>query len=221
MATSNATVANATYLANKTGLNPAVALAWLLNEGQSVANPTNPLNIEAGGTSGQTGTQGGFGVYASTQAGLDAAASLINSAPQYAGIRAAIKGGNSQSEAQAIQNSPWAKGHYSFSGITNSLTSAVAVIAGQARGGGPPPLTSATGGPGSSIGAISGAANPPAPNSTQSTGPSLDPLAGIPQAIVAAASYIGALALIVVGIWLYSKGSPQKVEYVGAPMVAQ
>lgn len=107
-----ATQANANYLASKTGLSPAVALAWLRNECQSVANPTNPLNIRYYGSTGQTGKIGGFATYASPHAGLDGAARLVNNSAYYAIIRAAIKTGNPWAEAHAIELSPWAGGHY-------------------------------------------------------------------------------------------------------------
>jgi hypothetical protein len=123
MANPNATPANANYLAKQTGLSPAVTMAWLQNEGQSVPNPTNPLNIIAGGTPGQTGTNGGFGTYASTTAGLDAAAWLLKNNSAYTPILASTSS-TPLAQAQAIQNSPWAKGHYSYSGIVNSLAAA-------------------------------------------------------------------------------------------------
>lgn len=122
-----ATQANANYLASKTGLNPSVALAWLKNECQSTPNPTNPLNIRYYGTNGQTGKIGGFGTYASTTAGLDAAARLVNGGAYYSGIRAAIKSGNPAAQAHAIELSPWAAGHYGgssthYGNITKALT---------------------------------------------------------------------------------------------------
>src|ERR1700690_614932 len=112
--TSNATAANANYLASKTGLSPAVTMAWLQNEQQSVANPTNPLNILAGGTPGQTGSNGRFGTYANTTAGLDAAAWLLKNNAAYTPILASTSS-TPLAQAQAIQNSPWASGHYGYS----------------------------------------------------------------------------------------------------------
>lgn len=111
-----ATQANANYLSSKTGLDPRVALAWLKNECQSTANPTNPLNILYYGTHGQIGQRGRFGTYASTQAGLDGAAWLVNNSGYYSGIRAAIKTGDPVAQARAIENSPWAGGHYGGAG---------------------------------------------------------------------------------------------------------
>ena len=119
--TYNNSTTNANYLAAKTGLAPSVAAAWLANEGQSVANPTNPLNIVKGGTPNQTGSSGGFGTYASPTAGLDAAAWLLKANSAYQGILNAIKSGTPIQQAQAIQNSPWAAGHYSYSNISSMV----------------------------------------------------------------------------------------------------
>lgn len=135
-----ATQANANYLASKTGLDPRVALAWLKNECQSVANPTNPLNILYYGTNGQTGQQGRFGTYPSTQAGLDAAARLINNSANYSVIRAAIKTGNPVAEAHAIELSPWAGGHYGgtstrYGGITRTLANIMGIALPGLSGG--------------------------------------------------------------------------------------
>lgn len=125
MAYSNATQANANYLASKTGLNPTVTMAWLKNEQQSTPNPTNPLNIRAGGAPGQTGTSGGFATYASPQAGLDAAAWLVNNSSHYTGIRNVVSsGGSAYQQARAIEQSPWAAGHYGQSGISSMLDTA-------------------------------------------------------------------------------------------------
>ncbi len=122
MTTYNNSAANIQYLSAKTGLAPSVAAAWLANEGQSVANPTNPLNIVKGGTPNQTGTSGGFGTYASPTAGLDAAAWLLSANSAYRGILNAIQSGTPIQQAQAIQNSPWAAGHYGYSGISSMIS---------------------------------------------------------------------------------------------------
>ena len=122
MTTYNNSAANIQYLSAKTGLAPSVSAAWLANEGQSVANPTNPLNIIAGGTPNQTGTSGGFGTYASPTAGLDAASWLLSANSAYQGILNAIRSGTPIQQAQAIQNSPWAAGHYGYSGISSMIS---------------------------------------------------------------------------------------------------
>jgi hypothetical protein len=115
-----ATSTNASYLSAASGLHYDVALAWLWNECQSAPNPTNPLNIIKGGTPGQVGSYGAFGVYSSPQAGLNAAAWLIRNG-SYSGIRSAIATGDSNAQAVAIQSSPWAAGHYGYSAIVNTL----------------------------------------------------------------------------------------------------
>lgn len=120
--TYNNSAANVQYLSQKTGLAPSVAAAWLANEGQTVANPTNPLNIIAGGTPGQTGSSGGFGTYASPTAGLDAAAWLLKANSSYSNILAAIQSGTPLQQAQAIQNSSWATSHYNYTGISSMVS---------------------------------------------------------------------------------------------------
>lgn len=159
MSYSHATPDNAKYLASKTGLNYWVALAWLMNEGQSVNNPTNPLNIRKGGAPGQTGTSGGFAKYASPHAGLDAAAWLVNNSAHYTGIRAAIKTKDPLTEARAIERSPWAAGHYGGlknpGGISKALAKLIDItLPPPAPGGGPPGGAGAgsSGDPGSTIG---------------------------------------------------------------------
>ena len=135
--TYNNTAANVQYLSAKTGLAPSVAAAWLANEGQSVANPTNPLNIRTGGTPNQTGSIGGFGTYASPTAGLDAAAWLLKANTAYSGVLVAIGMGTPSQQAKAIEASPWAAGHYSggISAMVNGSSSTPS-------GGASTPLTS-------------------------------------------------------------------------------
>lgn len=96
-----------------------VILAWLAHEGQAKSNATdtNPLNIQYPGHSGsglETGHVGVNNTYATPEAGLQATAHLILHGP-YAGIRATlapIGKGDPIAQAQAIQDSPWAYGHY-------------------------------------------------------------------------------------------------------------
>jgi hypothetical protein len=137
--TYNNSAANVNYLSAKTGLAPSVASAWLTNEGQSVGNPTNPLNIVKGGTPNQTGSVGAFGTYASPQAGLDAAAWLLKANTAYQGILVAIGVGSPVQQAQAIQNSPWAAGHYGNHNISDMVSSSGSTTP---SGGASTPLTS-------------------------------------------------------------------------------
>jgi hypothetical protein len=130
MAYMNTSQANISHLSSATGLAPSVAQAWLANEGQSTPNPTNPLNIRTGNTPNQTGSIGGFGTYASPAAGLDAAAWLLRVSSHYTGIISAIKSGTPLQQAQAIQNSPWAAGHYSYSKISNIVSGHSSVPSG-------------------------------------------------------------------------------------------
>jgi hypothetical protein len=290
-----ATEANAQYLASKTGLNPNVALAWLKNECQATPNPTNPLNIDfngaaVSGADKQVGKLGPFAVYNTTQAGLDAAANQINHSAYYSGIRTAIRSGNPWAQAQAIQNSPWAGGHYGYSHIVNALSSILGQAAPAGYTGKPggtttlPPTTVSV--PGSIIQASTtmtpisadqwnafiacvtsttgtiraiGSGNIPTINScaasnhidfakygvdpSQFVGKSLTDLLNamvtqgavpgqnlgtlipdIPGAIstgvngiIAAFTMLGALILILFGLWLFSKGKRQQVEVSQAP----
>lgn len=140
MSTFNTSQANITYLSARTGLAPSVAAAWLANEGQSVPNPTNPLNIRTGNTPNQTGSIGGFGTYSSPQAGLDAAAWLLNANKAYKGILAAISGGTPVQQAKAIEASPWAAGHYAPGNISARVAGGSSTPA--PSGGASTPLTS-------------------------------------------------------------------------------
>src|ERR1035437_269566 len=155
--TYNNSTANINYLSAKTGLATSVSSAWLTNEGQSVSNPTNPLNIVKGGTPGQTGSSGGFGTYASPQAGLDAAAWLLSANSAYSNIINAIKSGTPLQQAQAIQNSPWAAGHYGYSNISSMISSTGTTAP---SGGASTPITSTP-----------TATNPPSMSNASSTAP--------------------------------------------------
>jgi hypothetical protein len=86
------------------------ARAWLRCEGQSVNNPTNPLNIRCAT---------GFCHYTSATAGLQAAAHLIKTLTYYVHVRAALLTGNALAIARAIEDSPWAGGHYGGGGAAD------------------------------------------------------------------------------------------------------
>jgi hypothetical protein len=106
-----------------------VAKAWLRAEGQTVNNPTNPLNIRYYGSPGQTGRIGGFATYASAASGLRYAAALILHSTYYAGVRRALatwhaNPGNRTAivnVARAIEDSPWAAGHYGGGGSADGI----------------------------------------------------------------------------------------------------
>lgn len=131
----------AAYLSELTGLNPLTAQAWLMNEGQSdsIATPSNPLNIVvAGGGSGtgtETGHNGPLYTYADWRAGIRAAAHLVNSSSHYAGIRAAIASGSAYDQARAIERSPWAGGGYGTkhaAGVAGGVARTTARLSGLA-----------------------------------------------------------------------------------------
>lgn len=112
------TAANARALAGFLPHMPVItARAWLHCEGQSIDNPTNPLNIRYTGGWGQTGkNRAGFAVYPSTRIGLEAAARLILRLRYYTGVRLALATGDGLKIARAIEESPWAAGHYGGEG---------------------------------------------------------------------------------------------------------
>lgn len=113
------TDANVAYLASVIpGMPRLTARAWMRCEGQQVNNPTNPLNIRYYGTGGQIGrNSAGFGVYRSAAAGLLHAASLIMHLSYYAGVRRVLPTHNALTIARAIEDSPWAGGHYGGGGV--------------------------------------------------------------------------------------------------------
>src|SRR5450759_5597497 len=105
----------------------ATAAAWIGCEGQSIPNPTNPLNIRYWGYStqrlgpnanGHAGT--GFASYSSSLAGLTDAARMIATSGHYGGIRNAIATRDAVKVAQAIEASPWAAGGSVGTGVTAS-----------------------------------------------------------------------------------------------------
>jgi hypothetical protein len=70
------------YLAEISGLSPAVALAWVTAE--------NGVNNDILGVTNQNGLE----TFATWQQGIDAAVNLLRSSSDYASIRAAIASGN-------------------------------------------------------------------------------------------------------------------------------
>jgi hypothetical protein len=169
------------------GLTPIAAAGWLARENgtSSAGNPTgnNPLGL-------MYATAVGFGIPAgedsaghATFPDMDTAAAAYwtylqagaqAGVPGYSAIVASLNTGNPSQQLSAISSSGWAgTGGYdpplpSASDITTQYPWLV-----NQRAGGPPPVGGATGGPGESS-AKSGAANAPAPNSTQATGPGAD-----------------------------------------------
>lgn len=93
--------AQAAYLAAHLGLCQSVALAWCDKE-NGVGN--NILGVED--------RPGHLAVYATWQAGLDAAIERIDNSPYYAGIRASLLTHDPIKQRQAIIDSPWSGTHY-------------------------------------------------------------------------------------------------------------
>lgn len=119
---------NISLLSKLTGIPAAVCDRWLRCEAQSRNNPTNPLNILTGvrkypDRPPQIGANGRFGVYATVEDGIGDAAWLINKSSYYAGIRRAIKTGDPLTIARAIEDSPWAGGHYGHSCLSSHFSS--------------------------------------------------------------------------------------------------
>lgn len=122
----------APLLAQLTGMPEEVAHQWLMCEAQSVNNPTNPLNIRSGASKypnrpPQIGSKGGFGVYASQADGIGDAAWLINESSYYKNVKSTIAASptDSLAIARAIENSPWAAGHYGHSCISSHFAGGV------------------------------------------------------------------------------------------------
>ena len=89
------------YLAQMSGLAPDVALAWVKKE--------NGVNNNILGVTNQNGLE----TFATWQQGIDAAVNLLKTSSYYAGIRAAIAGGNHCAQRDAIVASPWSgRSHY-------------------------------------------------------------------------------------------------------------
>jgi hypothetical protein len=94
--------ASATKLATSTGLNASFLKMWLTAEnGFANNNPLGLRDYSAGAPSTHP-----LIVFPTLDAGLTATANLINTAPQYAGIRA-TRGGTVQQQALAVIASPW------------------------------------------------------------------------------------------------------------------
>lgn len=108
------------------GLDPRVAAGWFAAE--NADEPTNPFGIlystdyASNGSHTAVGSSGRFAVFASRQAGIAAAAHLVQSSIWAAGIRAAIASGNATMQRLAIIASPWAGGHYVHGAGFPSLT---------------------------------------------------------------------------------------------------
>lgn len=119
------TPANVAALARAFGFAPVVARAWLRSEGQSVPNPTNPLNIEAGGVTADLQTHqlvGRFAAFPTASAGIEAAHELVSRLAGiarygYAEILRQAGSGNAIAQARAVELSSWASGHYGASAV--------------------------------------------------------------------------------------------------------
>jgi len=113
-------------LSSLTGLSPSVVLTWLgAEEPWGYSDPSNNyLNIGPGNS------------YSTPQQGAAAAASLINTSSDYAGIAQAAKSGTPQDQIAAIESSPWDAAHYNgtlgtlYDQVTSALSSAGATLTG-------------------------------------------------------------------------------------------
>ena len=114
-------LAYATELASATGLAPSVVTTWIGAESpwNSTSVDHNYLNVTSHGTPV---------AYATAAQGAAAAAQLILSSSDYAGIRQAIASGSPAQQIAAIQASPWDKGNYGgqltskFAAVTSAVT---------------------------------------------------------------------------------------------------
>ncbi len=105
------------FAARGLSLSPYVAELWYGVERGSYHNLVGVTSPSGQPTFGATSTvKAGsqwLNVYPSDQAGADAAASLVATAPQYQGLRAALTPGHSwQDQLKALIASPWNHGYY-------------------------------------------------------------------------------------------------------------
>ena len=132
-----AVAADAFQASQMTGLNMQVIEAqWFAENNQSILGTQywtndNPGNIKPGNPAVDAYASGksanGFDIFPNSISGVNAYAALINTDPNYAGIRAAAKTGSSKKELAAIAASPWDQTHY---GNGKSLTAAYNAITG-------------------------------------------------------------------------------------------
>ena len=206
-------------MAAASGVPARVATVWALSESGGATGPAatssatnNPYGVTVGGQ---------LASYPSLQAGVDAAAQLLRTAPQYRGVQAVLPSGNAQAIADAIVASPWAaQPGQSYSvyyaqtwpklGLSVSAPgSGASHAAPPSRAGGPPPVAGATG-----SAPISGAANPPSlptdsgqPTSAQPTRTPLTVASGLFGSLFAwVPGVLGDLVILVLVLILLVEG---------------
>ena len=123
-------------LSKKTGLDPTVAAQWIRAE-QGVNG--NVLGTTYDSDPNKKGYQAALYKYNSQEAGIDAAASWVNTHQNMSGIANAITTGNAATERNAIINSPWNAGHYNngagwpyAAGVLGATTGATNLTVGEA-----------------------------------------------------------------------------------------
>jgi hypothetical protein len=136
LVTYNDTPENVGYLAALFGFEPIVAKAWLRLEGQSVANPTNPLNIRDSLelTGYITTPTGKYGYFEDALRGLYSAKQLITRNKASYGYQAILDSAFTRDpfrQAKAIEASGWAAGHYGADWPNNKGGSITAYVKGQ------------------------------------------------------------------------------------------
>lgn len=127
-------------VADKTGLDPLVVLAWAQAEGADVQGGTghfNYLNVRPKGNGvGYSGVQvgsspGGFAEFHNVSDAIQETSYWINSMPKYEGIRTAAKAKDPTKEIAAIAASSWdPTSHYAGG---KNLVSAYNAVASQAK----------------------------------------------------------------------------------------
>lgn len=116
------TEANVAFLALDLGFETSAILAWLRCECQSVANPTNPLNIRSTAYGAIGRNSEGFAVYPNVETGLRAVRRLLEanaSSYGYGAVLAQRSSGDAYSQARAVELSDWAAGHYGATATTD------------------------------------------------------------------------------------------------------
>ncbi len=179
------------------GLLPSVAAAWAHAE----VGSNNNLGIMLGPNQPAS--------YATPVEGAAAAAALIKTAPQYAGIRASLKSTNPNTQATAIAYSPWQQG---YAEKYSTYYQRVFAVFGLTVPGSTPSTTtkySPSGRPVTGTGTPQNAPYPGLPNTSLLTNP-----AAVPGNVVGAVAgavlpsfgkmllLIGGALCIIIGLWI-------------------
>lgn len=216
------------------GLDVRLARVWIKSESGANGNPLGVTHVENGVSKLST--------YATREQGIDAAASLVRSSGNYAGVRSAFAGGNLRQQALALIASPWNARNSPY--YTRVFTAAGLLGSGGATTTGDPKLlaalkqagistdpahvlttaeqvkltrilyplsrspnlvTARTVGDFLKMTTVGEQAGTAVGEAAAAVG-ALNPLPGIAESLVQVSTYLAALFLVGLGVFLYSKG---------------